>query len=81
MRERSSAQSLLRTSLIFIALVLLLGPIYLGAHALFNWLVVDTGYFDHILDENTAPKLVGGLAAVVVVSLFMPLVSLIDQIG
>jgi PAS domain S-box-containing protein len=72
MRERSSTQNILRSSLVLTALILTLGAIYLGTTAVLNRLVVDPGRLEDVADKDAAQRLVAGLATVVVVLLFNP---------
>ncbi len=72
MQDLSRQQTALRTILISLALILVLGVVYWGVVSLLNRLVVDTGRLDRFADANLSRQLVAGLATVLVVLLFYP---------
>lgn len=72
MRERLRRQGALRASAVFIALTCVLGAVYLGTMACLNWLLIDPGRLDAVLDVDSARQVVAGLATVMVALLLNP---------
>jgi PAS domain S-box-containing protein len=81
MRERSSTQNILRTSLLFVILSVFLGAIYFGTIVLFNGLVIDAGRLGSALSAGSARQLAAGLATVIVVLLFNPVRRLLESLS